>query len=372
MDRSGEAMMLINKSILIVSPEPWDHLFVSKHHYAIHLAARGNQVFFLNPPTRSLSIKQTEHENLQVLNYFGFVKGMRFFPMWLRKAFFRKSWEQLQALAKTKFDVIWSFDNSVFYDFDAFPEGVLKISHIVDLNQDFETERAASSADICFCTTEQIKNRLIQFNKKTFKITHGYNAPKGTVELKSLPGRNRVKALYAGNLAMQYLDWEIIAKAVEENPQVDFVFVGSGAEVFDLKTNSMHDFKQAIFRCKNVYKLGKVSSEALSSLYQAADVLLIAYQQAHHADQANPHKMMEYLGSGKVIVCTHTAEYLNQKELLAMCGDNHKWPALFKDVVANLEKWNAEESQNQRKEFAMDNTYERQLERIEGFIQSII
>ena len=39
-------MILKDKSILIVSPEPWAHLFVSKHHYAVHLAQRGNKVFF--------------------------------------------------------------------------------------------------------------------------------------------------------------------------------------------------------------------------------------------------------------------------------------------------------------------------------------
>ena len=128
-----------------------------------------------------MSIKATEYERVQVLDYFGFVKGLRFFPKWLSNAFFRKAWEQLQAVSKTKFDVIWSFDNSVFYDLDALPNEVLKISHIVDLNQDFETERAARSADICFCTTEQLRERLGIFNTKTFKITHGYNAPKDDV-----------------------------------------------------------------------------------------------------------------------------------------------------------------------------------------------
>ena len=361
-------MILKDKSILIVSPEPWDHLFVSKHHYAVHLAQRGNKVFFLNPPGRELSVKATEHEDLQVLNYFGFIKGLRFFPKWLRKAFFRKSWEQLQAISKTKFDVIWSFDNSVFYDFDALPKEVLKISHIVDLNQDFETERAAITADFCFCTTEQIKKRLQVYNPKTHKINHGYNHRIGEVKPAGLPGRNSKKAFYAGNLAMQYLDWEIIAEAAKKLTHLDFVFVGSGGLDFDEKGNVKHGFKREVFGLPNVYRLEKVDSSQLPALYQAADVLLIAYQQAHHADQANPHKMMEYLGSGRTVVCTYTGEFENQRALVAMSMDNSEWPTLLAEVIHNLESWNAEDLIRKRKALAMENTYDRQLERVEALL----
>ncbi len=361
-------MILKDKSILIVSPEPWGHLFVSKHHYAVHLAQLGNKVFFLNPPGRGLSVKATEYEGLQVLNYFGFVKGLRFFPKWLRRAFFRKSWEQLQAISNTKFDVIWSFDNSVFYDFDALPKHVLKISHIVDLNQDFETERAATSADFCFCTTEQIKERLRVFNPKTFKINHGYNHQQTEVKTASLPGRNNKKAFYAGNLAMRYLDWEIIADAAKKLIDVDFIFVGSGGLDFDEKVNMMHGFKREVFGLPNVYRMEKVASAQLPALYQAADVLFIAYQQAHHADQANPHKMMEYLGSGRTVVCTYTGEFENLRGLVAMSMDNSEWPALLAEVMCNLESWNAEELRDKRKALAMENTYERQLERVEELL----
>ena len=47
-------MSLKDKVILIISPQPWYQLFVSKHHYAIELAKYGNTVYFLNPPDASL------------------------------------------------------------------------------------------------------------------------------------------------------------------------------------------------------------------------------------------------------------------------------------------------------------------------------
>src|SRR4030081_3223301 len=41
---------LKNKTILLISPQGWGPMFLSKHHYAIELAKRGNTIYFLNPP----------------------------------------------------------------------------------------------------------------------------------------------------------------------------------------------------------------------------------------------------------------------------------------------------------------------------------
>ena len=43
-------MELRGKKILIISPQHWGKMFLAKHHYAIELAKRGNEVYFLNPP----------------------------------------------------------------------------------------------------------------------------------------------------------------------------------------------------------------------------------------------------------------------------------------------------------------------------------
>ena len=47
-----------DKRILIISPEPWDHIPVSKHHYARKLAKLGNRVYFLNPPGQQNSLRE--------------------------------------------------------------------------------------------------------------------------------------------------------------------------------------------------------------------------------------------------------------------------------------------------------------------------
>lgn len=365
--RSGRRLILQNKNILLISPEPWDHIFVSKHHYAIQLGRMGNRVYFLGPPAQSESLVSTEYENVVGLEYQGFPKGLRFYPGILQRQVIRKKFHTLERLAQARFDVIWSFDNSVFYDFAALPDDVLKISHIVDLNQDFQTGRAAATADICFCTTDLIKKRLLQYTKRCHKINHGFNDSSNDRVQISLPGDSPVKVLYAGNLAMPYIDWEILNFVVRDNPNVDFIFVGPNDD-------ESRRAQQEVIRAKNAHMLGRLRPDDLLPYYKAADVLILAYQEKHHDDQANPHKMMEYLGSGKMIVATRTAEFrpLSDDGLLLMSNSNHEFPNRLREALDDLDHWNHETKMKLRMEWAENNTYHRQLMRIEKILSSSI
>ncbi|MEO9473980.1 MAG: glycosyltransferase [Cyclobacteriaceae bacterium] len=362
--------MLTGKAILIISPEPWDHIFVSKHHYAKHLAARGNKVYFLNPPSDQNRITPSRYENLSILDYSGFVNGLRFLPKTLRKPLIKRVWRKLEQMAGLRFDVIWSFDNSVFYEFDALPDNVLKISHIVDLNQDFMTERAARSADICFATTRQIKDRLSKFNPRTFQVTHGVNVPEVDALDVMLPGLNEFKVVYAGNLGMPYMDWEILNMAASRLKNVDFVFYGPGEGELDIYSSNQRASKDSFLGLENTYFPGKVDSAKLPAIYLASHVLLIAYQEVHHRDQANPHKMMEYLASGKPIVATYTAEYADL-DFICMSKRNEDWPDLLQHTIENLDSENTPEKVTARKAFALNNTYDKQIDRIEEIISRV-
>src|SRR5690606_33118966 len=196
----------------LISPEPWSEMSVSKHHYAIHLAGRNNKVFFLNPPTRDSNISNTAYDNVWKINYRGFPKGIRFYPECLRKFLISKVYDRILSLCQVRFDIVWSFDNSVFFDFSALPDNVLKISHIVDLNQNFRLANAASTADICFCTTDFIKVRLHKYNKRVHKINHGLTTR--SIYPKDLPGENKIKALYVGNVSSFYFDWKLFYEIV--------------------------------------------------------------------------------------------------------------------------------------------------------------
>jgi glycosyltransferase involved in cell wall biosynthesis len=358
-------MKITGKSILLISPESWEHIFVSKHHYAINLGRRGNNVYFLNPPSLKKEVAWTGYTNVWKVNYTGFPVGLRFFPKFLQKQIIKKTLKKLESLCSVRFEVIWSFDNSVFYDFSAFSADLLKISHIVDMNQDFQTRIAAKTADICFGVSSPIVNKLRRYNKNTFFINHGCNDLAGK-KIVSLPGNNRTKAVYAGNLNIRYLDWYLFKEVITKNKDIDFIFAGPWEE---------GELKKSLASCSNVWYLGQLHAEELRSYYAAADVLLLLYKVDEFPEQlSNSHKMMEYLASGKMIVATYTKEYreLITEGLLLMTKDKKEFSQLLLAAVQNLEYWNSIEKQEKRKAYALDNTYEKQINRIESLINAFL
>jgi len=324
---------------------------------------RDNRVYFLGPPEKGYSVSQTEYKNVFKLDYSGFIKGLRFLPRLIIQREIQKVYRRLEKEAGVKFDIIWSFDNSVFFDFRAIPDSVLKISHIVDLNQNFQRKLSAKTADYCFATTDYICEELIKHNSKTFKINHGFNEVKINPQNLSLPGSNRIKAIYAGNLDMPYLDWELLFRVVEKHKAIDFIFIGPNGEM----DNSFNNYKSKSLQQSNVFSIGKINSNQLGNYYTRADMLLISYQGQYHNDQANPHKMMEYLGAGKVIIATYTNEFkdLMDENLIAMSINNQNYLDKFSEVTSNLSFWNNESLVQMRKSYALNNTYNKQIERIE-------
>ncbi len=358
---------LTDKSILIVSPEPWSHIFVSKHHYAIHLAAKGNNVFFLNPPSDKYDIESSEYDGLKIISYKGFVTGLRMMPKFIRGFFVKKVFNKIVKICDSKFQIVWSFDNSVFYDLDFLPEDICKISHIVDLNQHFQLEKAASSADICFCTTSHILEKLLKSNRKSFFINHGYNYQNVNNNEIELPGNNKLKALYVGNLSMKYIDWNILNKAIEKFPHIDFIFIGPNMNDFDLSLNKYHEYKKEVCQKQNVFSVGKISSNDIMSFLKASQILMISYQEAHHMDQANPHKILEYLGSGVPIIATFTEQYQEYSNLIKMPNYNKDWVMNFEELLNSKELYDGD-LKKERIKLALENTYEKQIERIENLI----
>lgn len=357
--------------ILIISPEPWNAHFVSKHHYAISLAKMEIKVYYLDPPDDSvgaIQINKTNHDNLYNIIAPKVASGLRFYPRFLRK------WKEARWLKKLEkqigysFDVIWLFENSRFYDL-GFAGDRLKIYHQVDLNQNFHIKEAASSADICFCTTDFIKQELVHFNDKVYKIHHGVanKTKRSKLSEKQITNfsKSKINVSLIGNLDIRFLDNTIIQKIVKQHPNVIFHFVGNynfGSEVY--KTCSSYN---------NITWWGKVESELIPAILSECGIHLLIYKAEKKSDTmqlASPHKIMEYLASGKVIVATYTDEYKDKPGLLEMTQEKEEFIATFKKVVNNLKTYNSEENQKMRKSFAQDNTYERQLSRILSHLKS--
>lgn len=339
----------------MISPESWDGNKVSKHHYATYLSKLGNRVYFLNPES-GRSFKKVD-ENIFSLAYRSHFPGTRKFPKWLKSRIILSDFLALQRFIKTKIDIIWNFDSSRYFELSQLPKSVLKLCHIVDLNQDFEWKSLATTADVCLCNSGPIINRIQPLNKRTFFVNHGYNSRTDRTEL-TLPGNNKLKAVYAGNLDIKYLDYDLLIDLISGYPNIDFVFAG----------NYSHTNPLANLKSPNVHLMGKLNGNELPSLYEKADVLVVTYLADQHEEQlANPHKIMEYLGSGKTVIATKTLEYENN-DLIEMSSSREEFFSKFGAVISQLKEYNSEKRMHERRAFALKNSYENQIKLIEQLI----
>lgn len=352
------------KNILIISPEPFNFIYVSKHHYAITLAHFGNNVYFLNPPNKkafdSFQLQQTSISNLFIVNYPGQIIGLKYFPSIFRKILNRKFLDKLEKILSIDFDIIWLFENSRFYDLNSFTKS-LNIYHQVDLNQNYNLRRAASVADICFCTSDLINQKIIKFNNLVYKIHHGTSEKSLAYKYATSQKKDsKVTAIYIGNLDMPYIDHNLMYDLVALNPDVDFIFIGpfSNEGLFFSK----------LYALTNISWLGVIDSSEIPNYLNLADIFLVAYAEQFHTDQSSPHKFMEYFARGNVIVSTFTDEYKDKRDLLLMADKNIDLVNLFSYAKSNLILLNSEENVLKRRKFASENSYLRQVSKISDLL----
>lgn len=353
------------KQVLIVSPEPWNGHFVSKHHYAVTLAKAGSHVYFLNPPDNSISkseVKETQYKNLWEIKATKVARGLRLYPGFIRGRIERKWLKNVEKLIKNQFDIIWLFENSRFYDM-GFAGHRLKIYHQVDSNQNFHISKAATTADICFCTTDFIKNKLDSYSNLVYKIHHGVLSEISDKSLDEIQAtrflKHKLNVVLIGNLDIKYLDLNILEALIKSYPHIGFHLVGGYKEdgLCYTKCNTL----------KNTFFWGKVESQIIPSILSLCDVSLLLYKAETKFDieqLASPHKIMEYLASGKVTVATYTDEYKDKRELLEMVDKNSDYLSKFDTVIKELVHYNSAEKQTQRKSFANEHTYSKQLSKI--------
>ncbi|MCS5704703.1 glycosyltransferase [Synechococcus sp. FGCU-3] len=357
-------------AFLLISPERWDAHQVSKHHYARSLSMLGNRVLFLDPPEpnrHAIALEPVaDCPGLVRVRAPKVVSGLRWLPGLLRRMLEQWWLWRLEKLSKCDIEAIWLFENSRFFDL-RFAGSRLKIYHQVDLNQNFHPIEAALTADICFCTSAHIQKRLLPHNPRCYKLQHGFNSYRQTLPLAQNESARfdsgQKHAMYVGNLEMAYLDRELIADIAKTNHHVCFHLVGGycrDGRLFQLLEGA-----------SNVVWWGKVDHGLIPSLLSKADILMVCYQAKHHIDQANPHKLMEYLASGKLVVATYTEEYAHVSHLFAMSGpgSNAGYPELFFHAINHIDLLNSVERQAARKDYANTHSYLNQINRVKDFIQ---
>ena len=359
-------MVLKGKTILFISPEAWGTNFVSKHHYAIELANRGNKVYFLNPPTDKLNVNQYGNR-IYIIDYSKRYLGLRFFPRIISSILIKREIESLECKLKVDFDVIWNFENSRFFNLNNFSG--LSISHIVDSSQKFNFKIATKTHNLALGVTESIVNQQKLYNKNSFKIQHGFSP--STINPVKLNQKFKIHVGYVGNMLSRYIDWDILKLLFLTYTDICFNLIGPYDES-NLSGSTQTNLLGLKDNFSNVLFWGQVPSNKILSCIANMDVMILVYLSKKYPIQlSNSHKILEYMAVGKVTVSTWIEEYRDKRDLLEMVEDSDSFQSKFDEVISNLTFHNSTEKQKMRINWAMANTYHQQVHRIENIIKNI-
>ena len=375
---------LNNKTILIISPQSWGKMFVSKHHYSIELAKRGNRVYFLNPPEEKkkntpqiLIVPIEEQENLFLIYHsLYFPYNIKFHFISLFHLLMKFHVKNILKKIDRKIDIIWSFDLGNLYPFSIFSKKSLKIFHPVDEPLNKTAIDSAKGAEVIFSVTKEILEKYNIYKVPGYFINHGVG--NDFIETEIVQGDGKTRVGFSGNLLRNDIDRSIFLQIIKENPDVIIECWGNYNSVEgnlggdeDVETlNFIHQLK----RSPNVILHGVVPVSILAKQLQRMDAFLICYDvQKDQSKGTNYHKVMEYISTGKVIISNNISTYKNEPQLVLMVeerGHNNNLPVLFKKVIQSLDINNAVSLQTYRKKYAQENTYKAQLERIDKLFLS--
>lgn len=376
-------MKLENKTILILSPQKWSNMFVSKHHYAIELAKRNNTVFFLQPSSSDVE-EDVKIESLQTFpnihvihtkNFRG--ASFRFHFRFLYKFILSQKIKIILKTIHQPLDVVLSFDNTgKFPDLSVF-KATTSIFFPVDQINTHHLSEYKNYGNHVFSISPIILDSFKNHDSKKVLLNHGLGNHWVSKAIEKVdfnsPSLNKtIQVGYFGNLAMgKTLDMSTLKNLINSNPSILFHFWGSHEPTIN-STEELNEWINFLKTSTNVILYGSTPTDELVKQIDCIDVFLLCYDYKYDINKcSNSHKILEYLGAGKVIVSTRISMYEDKKELLNMLPtfDNEDYAQLFKDTIENLAYYNSIELQQKRKEFALQNTYTKQLQRIEEHLK---
>lgn len=369
---------LRNKTILLISPNHWGDMHISKHHYAKILAQKENNVYFLSPPSLNsplFSIKEVE-KNLWVINYYPLFRAKSILPSFIFNLLIKLQINFLLKKLKIKPDILWSFSSTLYYHLDWW-KASLSIFHPMDQLNNKEAINIAKSSDIVFSCSNYILDEMSEIKTPKYYINHGVSPSYTNYEFPEVLENNPIQVGYVGNLFIENLDRLTLKNLISYHPEIHFNFYGAitpkESNISAWVRDESLDFVEFLKNAPNVTCHGVITSEQLPSMIKHIDVFLICYVSTQENLITNSHKILEYLSTGKTIVSSFVSHY-KDSDLIEMCkkSSNDLYISKFENVITNLSDYNSTENQKKRKSFANKSSYITNVEKIESYLSQLV
>lgn len=348
------------KRILIVSPEAWGPVRLSKHHYASTLMEQGARIFFLGPDSAEESgVRMVEQApgRPSLLYRPPPLRGMRFLPAALRRWAEARQMEQLARTAGGAFDVLWNFDLYRFRWITDRSNAVQRILHVMDLRKPADLQGPAGRADLVVVVSPSMAGGTGKWRERVLHLGHGW-MPRGQNPAEPPDLAVGIRVGYLGNLAMRAIDWGSILAIASDFPEVRFHLMGPAHGTSGDVTRLDPVMENRLRARPNIDLIGAVPYDKVPAWLEAMDILLIAYDLERVGLKAtSSHKLLEYLASGKVVVSSYLEDHDDLEDLMVMAKPGATIVPLFREVLHDLDRLNAAEIQARRKAYAARNSY---------------
>jgi hypothetical protein len=258
-------------------------------------------------------------------------------------------------------DLVWDFDNAYqFRDLMHFGAGTT-LFHLVD--DVGEAGLGTKGADHFFYLHRSFCMRAGGVPLPDHEIGHGLGQAhvRAAAQAADLPRRAGPPHLgFVGNLAAPWIDWAAVAEMLRRHPQARFTFWGP------LPNAALDRLLQGIVEHPATRFQGLTAPERI--LHEAADVdLWLIPLRANRLPSGplNSHKVLEYLATGKAVAMNWLEAYAdNPLVYMPDAAANEALPDLVDRLLVDFERINANALVARRRAFALERSYDRQLERV--------
>ncbi len=367
----------MGKKAIVVSPQSWGKMFVSKHHYAVELSKLGYDVFFVNPPKENklgglpqIKIEATEYENLVTVNHVLFFSNYLKFhlPFLHHSLIFIQRWLLLKKIGKP--DLILSFDLT-----NNFPlKGIAckKIFFAADEPRAEQNFVSARNADLIVSVSQHILDLYEKYFPKTKKLLINHGLSEDFLNIpKDLPKKyDGINIGLSGNFLFNDIDYNVLFKIVVENPEVKFHFYGNYSTESNIGADSSKanlDYLEQITCSNNCIFHGVLGKRELALELNQMEAFLICYDpQKGQSSGSNSHKILEFLSTGRVIFSNYFSYYDNT-DLFIVNGkyeNNSTISSRFNSEVTKLSVYNSCKLMKLRVEYSQNHTYIKNLKHI--------
>lgn len=338
--------------VLLISPQHWGTMRVTKHHYAVELAKLGHEVYFLEPTEASwkwnssaFELSPSDAQGVTLVRQkINVPYNLKFHAKGVFDWFIKK---HIQTFEKQlgPFGLVWSFDLTNALPLKYFSKTSKKIFFAADWPQVPDAVKAAEGANLLVSVAQEILDQYPTVSgAKKLLIDHG--VAECFIEAGKQPfvkTDDIIRIGMSGNFLRPDIDRPVLLEIIKTHS--DLIFECFGA--FEPKNSNLggaadqetRTFINALKLAPNVSLHGMVPPETLAKELRRMDAFLICYDVAKDQSKGtNYHKVMEYLAYGRPIVSNEISSYktIDRQDLILMPDLRSNLMEVFQRELINI------------------------------------